>query len=248
MPNIFNLWNPYLTPEDTCELDVTMAEAFYLQDASREWVQGALSKFGIQAGLPSYSIDRVRCAYYSSDPDRFAAWRDRWVLCWLVRVEGPVTPCAYQNRLFDIPEALDQSDRTEGDDYDEGVHNQAVLLAFDYAEERTRVEANANLVKSAAGEMLPSTSSEVVIRSYAEELHQVRLRLGGVKMPNDIQQLDALAERIRHTGAAANVRERHSWPERPKSPEGSDQEKLTQEIGAWKDMVLGLGRGGSEKK
>jgi hypothetical protein len=248
MPTIFNLWNPYLTPEDTCELDVTMAEAFYLQDASPEWVQEALCRFGLQAGEPSYSIDRVRCTYYSSDPDRFVDWRDRWVLCWMVRINGPVTPGAYRNRLFDVPEELDRTDRTNGDDYDEGAHDRAVLLAFDYAEERTRVEANANLVKAAAGEMLPSTSSEVVIRSYAGELHQVRLRLGGVNMPNDIQQLDALAEKIRHTGAAANVRERHSWPERPKTPEGPGQEKLTQEIKAWKEMVLGLGRGGSEKK
>ena len=48
MPTIFNLWSFYEEASDVHEMDVTMAEAFYLHDGSEALVRQALRQFDVE--------------------------------------------------------------------------------------------------------------------------------------------------------------------------------------------------------
>src|ERR1700761_6043478 len=130
MVPIFNLWNIYFPGDDTCEFDVTMANAPRLKNGSLELITASLEALEVPNRPRDWRLRPFRSQFYSDYPDSRERWEDRWPIGWEIKVWLEGQTRGLDSRLEEFPRRISVLDATwDGSDDQSARASDALLIS-----------------------------------------------------------------------------------------------------------------------
>jgi hypothetical protein len=207
MPAIFNLWNVYFPGDDTCEFDVTMANAPKINQGTREFIAACLKALGVPNPPGDWHIRPFRSQFYSDYSSPGEAWEDRWARGWevKVRLDGPTQNLA--SRLAEFPQHVDMLDETWDGVGEDPRHDSTSLLVAVFKDDEQGTQQIGDEILVWANRERPGGIAHVSVHSFDPLRGQLRVWFSDIAFPDWVPIGEKLKERCRELGGLVNRRD-----------------------------------------
>lgn len=202
---MFNVWYPHVSDSICVRFDVTPRDTALVNEGTSRFVSSCLESCGISSPMvEQWKVTCIRQTYYGDYPDS-PDWRARWDLAWTFEVilaEKITTQISFEP----FPFTTDMTDASSSEDREPSMALGPALVAACFKNFPGTEHEIEHVVSEWSRRHAVEGSLRTRFDRYDNGYLHVRVLIGGINFPEQIQALDTLNRSVRESGGITDWR------------------------------------------